>query len=734
LKIKVGKWVLDYQEHKLISIDNEVQLKITTFKLMQLFISKQGEIVSIPDIKSFVWGSEYTTDNLVHQTIRTLRQSLQQEESGECYIKTIPRHGYRLVAPVSVMSEEACKSATSAHFPIKANKVKVYSKITGVRLITLGIGLLILFAASQLITFTKNGTVNQKEGIEVLLLRDKNVSEEQQNQLSNLETYLKKNIEPSEQKAIRLENFWDEIDNPSPGHKLIVSFNNEKRVVVSLLFGGTPSRLIYVNVKELENLDHDDFLSEIQSELSKGLRPPDLKRGSSGITHLLKTNGTIRSLFSHSSGSSEQLSIAVDLIKVDIESSKAEWRYTQRHFLMLLNHFYGVKSISSEQLGLSVNILLRDFGHNQYSMAVAALYLSDAGDTELALELLKHHEESAFVYFIKGQLELGEGRDKLALVNFRNAYVLEPDFEDNNFFYLSTLINNGEHKSVAQFLKNFDASVYETSEVTYKLFDWLITEEGIGEATNFLGRNLATLPCNAKLFGTLAYVNSALQNNIEAQLWLGEFNSLEHERGWLIPSIKYSAAISNKSFVEYSSWYNSLQSNTMEGNAYDEAVVFQFSNLLALNSFDNAKDLLPTLKEVTGAFDDDMFSQFSKVVLEAQLAEQGGVDIHPMLKEASQYVDKIITDELFFKDGMLASYYVLDDSFKLAEKQLILGCKKTPAMCIGWRNVPLLGSVTLTSAYKNAQIEAIATISETRQVLDSLNWETKFLCGKLNNT
>ncbi len=108
MQFKVGKWVLNEKRFSILEGENEIELSPTAFKLLQLLVLKSDEVVSISEIKKQVWNTEYTTDNLVYQTVRNLRLALEGGEE-QAYIKTVPRFGYQLIAQVSHLSKNLVK-------------------------------------------------------------------------------------------------------------------------------------------------------------------------------------------------------------------------------------------------------------------------------------------------------------------------------------------------------------------------------------------------------------------------------------------------------------------------------------------------------------------------------------------------------------------------------------------------------------------------------------------------
>lgn len=63
--------------------------------------SKQGEVVSSEELLSNLWPGKVVSENTLHRIIRLLRKALNDNPSNPKYIKTVPKKGYCIVAPIT---------------------------------------------------------------------------------------------------------------------------------------------------------------------------------------------------------------------------------------------------------------------------------------------------------------------------------------------------------------------------------------------------------------------------------------------------------------------------------------------------------------------------------------------------------------------------------------------------------------------------------------------------------
>ena len=67
---------------------------------MTLLVSEQGRLVTKDRFLDEVWSGVPVTDEALTQCIRTLRRRLGDDAARPRFIETVPKHGYRFVAPV----------------------------------------------------------------------------------------------------------------------------------------------------------------------------------------------------------------------------------------------------------------------------------------------------------------------------------------------------------------------------------------------------------------------------------------------------------------------------------------------------------------------------------------------------------------------------------------------------------------------------------------------------------
>lgn len=97
----IGRWIADPQLDELRSGDTVVKLEPRKMQLLMALARRPGELVTTEELFDAVWKDVVVTQSSVYQSIAQLRKTLGDQSDHPSYIATVPRKGYRLVAPVS---------------------------------------------------------------------------------------------------------------------------------------------------------------------------------------------------------------------------------------------------------------------------------------------------------------------------------------------------------------------------------------------------------------------------------------------------------------------------------------------------------------------------------------------------------------------------------------------------------------------------------------------------------
>ena len=79
----------------------EIPLPPRVLAVVELLLSRAGEVVSRQEIIDAVWKDAFVTDTSLAEAVSFLRQALGDDPQSPTYVQTVHRRGYRFVAPVS---------------------------------------------------------------------------------------------------------------------------------------------------------------------------------------------------------------------------------------------------------------------------------------------------------------------------------------------------------------------------------------------------------------------------------------------------------------------------------------------------------------------------------------------------------------------------------------------------------------------------------------------------------
>lgn len=96
-----GPFRLETSERRLLRGGQPVQLTAKIFDILLVLVENHGHLLEKNDLIQTVWPEHFVEEGNLTRSISTLRKALEDSESEQRYIETVPKHGYRFVASVS---------------------------------------------------------------------------------------------------------------------------------------------------------------------------------------------------------------------------------------------------------------------------------------------------------------------------------------------------------------------------------------------------------------------------------------------------------------------------------------------------------------------------------------------------------------------------------------------------------------------------------------------------------
>jgi transcriptional activator of cad operon len=106
IPLRIGAWYVNPASGQISRDGETVRLEARTMRLLLCLAEHAGEVVSIEELLEQVWSGVIVTPDSVYQAIASLRRQLGDDPKEPTYIATVPRLGYRMVAPVSPWVDE----------------------------------------------------------------------------------------------------------------------------------------------------------------------------------------------------------------------------------------------------------------------------------------------------------------------------------------------------------------------------------------------------------------------------------------------------------------------------------------------------------------------------------------------------------------------------------------------------------------------------------------------------
>jgi DNA-binding winged helix-turn-helix (wHTH) protein len=122
---RFGPFELDLAAAEVRQQGRRVKLQPQPFKLLVLLTSRPGSLITREDIRSELWpeGTFVDFDQSVNFAVKQIRDAFGDSASQPIYLETVPRQGYRFVAPVETGPPAAVGAASAV--PMGSNTVRL---------------------------------------------------------------------------------------------------------------------------------------------------------------------------------------------------------------------------------------------------------------------------------------------------------------------------------------------------------------------------------------------------------------------------------------------------------------------------------------------------------------------------------------------------------------------------------------------------------------------------------
>src|SRR3981081_486942 len=136
--LRFGAFEVEVRAGELRKHGVRVKLQELPFRVLTILLQQWGELVSREELRSQLWPADTFVDfdNSLNTSINKLREALGDSAESPRFIETLPRRGYRFVAPIVGIDG---KSTGTRATPLRLWKVAVPAAALAVAFIASGL-------------------------------------------------------------------------------------------------------------------------------------------------------------------------------------------------------------------------------------------------------------------------------------------------------------------------------------------------------------------------------------------------------------------------------------------------------------------------------------------------------------------------------------------------------------------------------------------------------------------
>ena len=138
-----GPFHLDARERRLSRGGEVIPLRLKVFDTLLVLVENAGRLLTKQELLDTVWPETTVEENNLNHNISVLRKALGERATGQQYIETVPRVGYRFAAPVETIGGQARPASSSSPLSPSAKErqeIRYCRTSDGVRLAYASVG------------------------------------------------------------------------------------------------------------------------------------------------------------------------------------------------------------------------------------------------------------------------------------------------------------------------------------------------------------------------------------------------------------------------------------------------------------------------------------------------------------------------------------------------------------------------------------------------------------------
>jgi TolB-like protein/DNA-binding winged helix-turn-helix (wHTH) protein/tetratricopeptide (TPR) repeat protein len=111
VRLRVGEFEVDLRAGELRHNGGKIKLQERPFQILAALLQRPGEAVTREEIQQKLWPADTFVDfeHSINTAVNKLREALGDDTETPRFIETLPRHGYRLIAPVEIVKANGAR-------------------------------------------------------------------------------------------------------------------------------------------------------------------------------------------------------------------------------------------------------------------------------------------------------------------------------------------------------------------------------------------------------------------------------------------------------------------------------------------------------------------------------------------------------------------------------------------------------------------------------------------------
>lgn len=124
---RIHEWLVQPQLNVINSKDSTARIEPRVMEVLVYLAKNADQVVTKDSLMQTIWGGRFVTEEVITTCIFELRRALGDDARNPRFIQTVPKKGYRLIAPVIFTEEQTTSDCeqSSPHVESKSNEHNV---------------------------------------------------------------------------------------------------------------------------------------------------------------------------------------------------------------------------------------------------------------------------------------------------------------------------------------------------------------------------------------------------------------------------------------------------------------------------------------------------------------------------------------------------------------------------------------------------------------------------------